>query len=215
MRLSLGHRKKLVASIPTERGQYSLYPVRQQFDQLKAQIAAGWQIEHKPDGTHADITPDSVLSSNYKFPATQVPSTDANTLDDYEERTWTPVIGGEGGQSGQAYATQRGRAIKIGSLVWAGFYAELSTEGTITGNLTISGFPWAAIDTTQRIAIGSVTGEALATNWVSFSLEMVAGATYAVVRGRSAAAASDSSLTATDVGNTSLIKGSIIYMASA
>lgn len=26
-----------------------------------------------------------------KFPATQVPSSDANTLDDYEEGSWTPV----------------------------------------------------------------------------------------------------------------------------
>ena len=60
---------------------------------------------------------DSILPvvDGIKFPATQVPSADANTLDDYEEGTWTPVLGGSGGTSGQTYAAQAGTYTKIGN----------------------------------------------------------------------------------------------------
>ena len=34
----------------------------------------------------------NLTSGQITFPTTQVPSSDANTLDDYEEGTWTPVI---------------------------------------------------------------------------------------------------------------------------
>jgi len=55
-----------------------------------------------------------------------------NTLDDYEEGTWTPVFGGSGGTSGQTYTTQTGRYTKIGKLVTASFDCHLSAKGTIT-----------------------------------------------------------------------------------
>src|SRR5687767_14546097 len=52
------------------------------------------------------------------FPAPQNSSTDPNTLDDYQEGSWTPVIGGAGGTSGQTYALHLGRYIKIGKRVF-------------------------------------------------------------------------------------------------
>ena len=73
-----------------------------------------------------------------KFPATQNPSSDVNTLDDYEEGTWTPVIGGTGGTSGQSYTIQNGFYTKIGRLVCAGGDVALSNKGTITSNVYIS-----------------------------------------------------------------------------
>jgi hypothetical protein len=39
-----------------------------------------------------DATP-SASGSGISFPATQSASSDANTLDDYEEGTWTPSVG--------------------------------------------------------------------------------------------------------------------------
>jgi hypothetical protein len=47
------------------------------------------------------------------FPATQSASSDANTLDDYEEGTWTPTIGGN-----TTYSKQLGRYTKIGNKVF-------------------------------------------------------------------------------------------------
>src|SRR3990167_146153 len=101
MKLALGFRNKLSANIDVINGKYSLYPVRQQFDQLKARITAGWNIEHTPQGSH-------------QFPT----------------GSWTPVIGGKDGTSGQAYAFQQGRHVDMGGAVLAEIYVELSTEGT-------------------------------------------------------------------------------------
>src|SRR4029077_18226854 len=52
-------------------------------------------------------------SGRIKFPAAQVASGDPNTLDDYEEGGWVPVIGGTTGTSGQTYAEQSGFYTKI------------------------------------------------------------------------------------------------------
>lgn len=64
MKLALGFRHKLAANLPTDDfGRYSLLDVRKQFDQLKAHISAGWNIQHTPAGAHLDITAKSVTSA--------------------------------------------------------------------------------------------------------------------------------------------------------
>ena len=52
-----------------------------------------------------------------QFPATQVPSANANTLDDYEEGTFTPTLGGSGSNPTVSYANRVGAYTKIGRLV--------------------------------------------------------------------------------------------------
>jgi hypothetical protein len=67
----------------------------------------------------------------------------ANALDDYEEGTWTPVIGGSTGQSGQTYSVQSGLYKKIGNFVFVSFSVVLTVKGTLSGsNLVISGLPF-------------------------------------------------------------------------
>jgi hypothetical protein len=56
--------------------------------------------------------------SGITFPAAQSASTDANTLDDYEEGTWTPNIGRTGSNPTVTYTSQVGRYIKVGRLVY-------------------------------------------------------------------------------------------------
>jgi hypothetical protein len=76
------------------------------------------------------------------FPATQVPSAGANTLDDYEEGTWTPSVGGTA-----TYIWQVGRYIKIGRLVTVACTLSINFIGS--GSLTtISGLPFAAVNVT-------------------------------------------------------------------
>jgi hypothetical protein len=67
------------------------------------------------------------------FPATQVASTDANTLDDYEEGTFTPTVTSSGG-TGIVYTPvgDTGTYTKVGRLVT--FTVNLS--GTYTGTFT-------------------------------------------------------------------------------
>lgn len=85
-----------------------------------------------------------ITTGQIAFPATQVPSSDANTLDDYEEGTWTPVLGGLTSEVGQAYSTQSGRYVKVGGLVHAQCYLQFSNKGTITGGLVVKNLPFSA-----------------------------------------------------------------------
>lgn len=63
---------------------------------------------------HGVIFSDERLASGrIKFPATKNASTDANTLDDYEEGTWSPTLTNFGGTG----ITASGSYIKIGRLV--------------------------------------------------------------------------------------------------
>lgn len=71
-----------------------------------------------------------------KFPAAQNPSADANTLDDYEEGTWTPSIGGTA-----TYTTQQGFYTKIGNLVCQSFNLRINVLGT-GSTTTITGMPF-------------------------------------------------------------------------
>ena len=75
------------------------------------------------------------------FPATQSASTDANTLDDYEEGTWTPTITGSTSAGTATYATRVGRYTKIGNIVQYECYISYSS-GTGTGDLRVTGLPF-------------------------------------------------------------------------
>lgn len=151
-----------------------------------------------------------------QFPAVQAASADANNLDDYEEGTWTPVIGGSGGTSGQAYSSQVGWYIKIGKLVVAGFSATLSTEGTITGSVEIQGLPFTVQNTTAFFGQGAVEFASLATNWISLIARATPNTTTAVIVGTQAAGANNqTTLSATDINDTSSFAGTVCFRATA
>ena len=76
------------------------------------------------------------------FPSTQNASTDVNTLDDYEEGTFTPTIVGSSG-GGATYSVQIGNYTKIGNRVFFTIYIDLLTT-SVSGTVTIQGLPFAA-----------------------------------------------------------------------
>jgi len=80
------------------------------------------------------------------FPATQNVSTNANTLDDYEEGTWTATLAGSGTAGTQTYGTQIGRYIKIGKCVLFNASIVLSAKDAATaGNMRIAGLPFTSV----------------------------------------------------------------------
>jgi hypothetical protein len=83
-------------------------------------------------------TPNS--GTGITFPATQNASSNANTLDDYEEGTWTPTaeVGGVSVTctGSQCYYTKVGNVVNIRGSVEV-------TRGSQAGNLRIFGFPFA------------------------------------------------------------------------
>jgi hypothetical protein len=74
------------------------------------------------------------------FPATQSASSNANTLDDYEEGTWTPSLGGT-----TVYTQQVGEYTKIGNLVYLRATLQISVLGT-GSTTTIFGLPFTGIN---------------------------------------------------------------------
>jgi hypothetical protein len=87
--------------------------------------------------------------SGISFPATQSASTDANTLDDYEEGTWTPTIAFGGGTTGITYSQQVGLYIKIGKMVHVSGYVSLTSKGSSTGAATLTNFPFTSASTSN------------------------------------------------------------------
>lgn len=150
------------------------------------------------------------------FPATQNPAAGVNTLDDYEEGTWTPVLGGSGGTSGQAYTTQVGRYTKIGKRVTVEAYMVLSNKGTITGNCQLQGLPFTQENTTNYFASGCVSWwSTLATNWVYLTVQGIANSTAAGLWGAKVAVATLIQPVTADINATSEFIVSFTYMATA
>ena len=76
--------------------------------------------------------------SGITFPATQSASTDANTLDDYEEGTWTPV---NASIASITLSVTQARYIKIGRLVFVTCYLDYPSTSD-TNQAKIGGFPF-------------------------------------------------------------------------
>jgi hypothetical protein len=83
------------------------------------------------------------------FPATQVASSDANTLDDYEEGTWTATLTGSTTPPSTP-VTATGYYTKIGNLVTVFFrFTNVNTTGA-SGDMKITGLPFAARAVTEN-----------------------------------------------------------------
>lgn len=88
----------------------------------------------------------STSGSGITFPATQSASTDANTLDDYEEGSWTPSVSNMTTTGSPAYG---GRYRKIGSQVTIWFFTTTASGGvatyaTTSNSTNVSGMPFNA-----------------------------------------------------------------------
>lgn len=117
------------------------------------------------DGTSGIITPSlqsttgsftgllNISSSGagqIQFPATQNASSDANTLDDYEEGSWTPIYVRASSNPTATYTGTFGVYRKIGSLVYVAgriFTSAVSSAGS--GNVYIGGLPFTVSSTSN------------------------------------------------------------------
>ena len=125
----------------------------------------------------------SASGSGITFPATQSASTDANTLDDYEEGTWTPSIGGTA-----TYVDRFGFYTRIGNVVTCQFYIQVNAIGT--GSVSsISGLPFVSANVVAAAQSGSVSYFSVSNTSVTYlSFYLVENTTTLSVIGTSAAA---------------------------
>jgi hypothetical protein len=79
--------------------------------------------------------------SGITFPATASASSDANTLDDYEEGTWTPTVTFN---SGSATVASAAAYIKIGKTCFVNGYISFSSVSAAT-DASITNFPFTAV----------------------------------------------------------------------
>jgi hypothetical protein len=106
------------------------------------------------------------IGGQIKFPAVQVASADANTLDDYREvapgTTFVPTILFGGAAVGLTYSVQHARYTKIGNVVHFKITIQLTNKGSSVGAVTVGGMPFNAAAgtgyTTFSITGGSLTG---------------------------------------------------------
>jgi hypothetical protein len=68
----------------------------------------------------------------------------ANTIDSYEEGTFTPTVQFGGSGTGVTFASRTGSYTKIGNQVTVYVYLNLSNKGSSTGNATIKPLPFTA-----------------------------------------------------------------------
>jgi hypothetical protein len=89
------------------------------------------------------------------FPATQSASSNANTLDDYEEGTFTPTAQGSTTAGTASYTVQIGRYTKIGNRVFYMLYITY-TSGTGSGSMRIGGLPFTSNSTANNFPVATI-----------------------------------------------------------
>jgi len=97
------------------------------------------------------------LKSGITFPATQVAATDVNTLDDYEEGTWTGTLKGSITDPTVA-VTATGRYTKIGRYVFIDItFSNISNVGA-SGDISVTGLPFACNSSVNAFGVTSMNG---------------------------------------------------------
>ena len=101
-----------------------------------------------------NVTPSS-SGAGITFPATASASSDANTLDDYEEGTFTPAFKGSTSDPTVSYNWRYGYYTKIGNQVTLWFGLNTSSYSGGSGNLYVS-LPFVSANRSDNRAPGSI-----------------------------------------------------------
>jgi hypothetical protein len=114
-----------------------------------------------------DATP-AASGAGITFPATQSASSDANTLDDYEQGTFTPTAVGGTTAGTTTYVGQVGHYTKIGRQVTVTIYLQYSAM-TGTGPLQIGGLPFSTMGSNYQGSFPAMIG---GLNWSAGTMIM-------------------------------------------
>lgn len=98
------------------------------FGQMMAKLIAAFQM-------------DSAQVTGLLFPLTQVPNSNPNVLDDYEEGVWTPNVASSGGTLTTLTALS-GVYTKVGNFVTLRMNIGITTNGTGSGEILVSNLPF-------------------------------------------------------------------------
>lgn len=148
------------------------------------------------------------------FPATASLSTDPNTLDDYEEGTWTPVYTPQTGSFTTInYGTQLGTYRKIGNIVFVSWRLTVDVTAGFdptgaSGRVTVTGMPFTAISPSSTSAVcGPMLTGVTVSNWDNTTGPQIAGAYASEIRLFFIDSASNNITRSTDVADMSTASG--------
>lgn len=147
----------------------------------------------------------TLTSGQIAFPATQAASANANTLDDYEEGSWTPSSGGTA-----TYNYQQGSYVKVGKIVVARCRLAINVIGT-GATSQILGLPFTSAATFAMP--GSAYFFTLSTNVVTV-VPMVA-ASGTTIDLYSQAAAGTGLAQSAIIGNSTTLHVTVVYEAAS
>lgn len=182
---------------------------------IESGLLNGFTHAVKITGATPSVDLSGAGAGQIKFPSAQNASADANTLDDYEEGTWTPSFGGTGGQVGQAYTTQAGFYLKIGKLVIASYSVTLSTLGTLTGTVQLQGLPFTVENLSNYSPVSAMFWSSMTSTFVNMIAIGIPNTTTATVAGATVAVVTLAARVQADFSATSNLTGTLIYRASA
>jgi hypothetical protein len=122
-------------------------------ERMRIPAAGGLQVVNSISVGNATPT---TSGAGITFPATQSASSDANTLDDYEEGTWTPTLTTDGGTppTVSSYTTRTGTYTKIGNLVIATCSIRATVSNVGVGSAVATGLPFTSAGFLDGVALG-------------------------------------------------------------
>jgi hypothetical protein len=121
---------------------------------IKSGVIADNAVTSEKFASSLTLPANVAVTNGIAFPATQSASSNANTLDDYEEGTWTPTLSYASGTSGVIHIGQSGSYVKVGRAVHVQLTLQLSNKGTGSGGLRIS-LPFQNTNTRGALAVGN------------------------------------------------------------
>jgi hypothetical protein len=155
------------------------------------------------------ITGTTPTFNGITFPATAVPSADANTLDDYEEGSWTPTIQINSSSTGITYGTQVGRYTKIGNVVTCWFYLSLTSKGSNSGPVNLLGIPFTPSSTSALYSVYCGTLKNAASSFGSYAQVFPSNSIISMKK-----QGSDTDMSNTDLNNNTEFLYTLNYMTA-
>jgi len=142
------------------------------------------------------------------FPATQSASSDANTLDDYEEGTWTPTLNFGGASGVTTYGQRNGTYTKVGNVVTVRAYIQITTKSAATGTATLDGLPFTTNGASVNYAssFGYFSGQLITGSFMCY----IAGGATGIQLGQTNGTTGFASLTNTNFVNA----GDVIFQTT-
>lgn len=138
--------------------------------------------------------------------------TNAVSADVVTVSTFTPALSADGGGT-PSYTARTGTYAKIGKLVYLTFYIVLSSKGTLSGNLRISGLPYTVAASGYHIC--DVEFASAASNFIRLWMQLANSDTYGDLYFVSAAGAATNNLFGTThINNNVQLWGSITYITT-